>query len=70
MKTLKFKTNIKCNGCVAKITPILNGNPEIKSWEVDIQNPDKILTVETALFDAQKIKEVVVSAGFMAEEVS
>jgi hypothetical protein len=24
MKTLKFKTNINCGGCLAKVTPFLN----------------------------------------------
>ena len=45
MKTLKFKTNIKCSGCVAKVTPYLNEALGEKTWEVDYNNPSKVLTV-------------------------
>ncbi|HVZ96176.1 MAG TPA: heavy-metal-associated domain-containing protein [Chitinophagaceae bacterium] len=64
----QFKTNIMCNNCIAKVTPFLNGNAEIKHWEVDIQNPQKILTVETELSD-DKIREMVKEAGYKAEEI-
>ncbi|WP_316842045.1 heavy-metal-associated domain-containing protein [Pedobacter gandavensis] len=70
METLKFKTNIKCGGCVATVTPHLNGLTELSKWEVDTNNPDKILTVETAsVSDAGLIKETLKKAGFQAEEV-
>jgi copper chaperone len=46
METLKFKTNINCGGCVAAVTPALNGLKNIQHWEVDTGNPDKVLTVK------------------------
>ncbi len=64
----QFKTNIMCNNCIAKVTPFLNANSNIKRWEVDIQNPQKILTVETELSD-DKVKELVKEAGYKAEEM-
>ncbi len=33
METLKFKTNINCGGCVAKVTPELNATEGILSLE-------------------------------------
>lgn len=69
METLKFKTNIKCTGCVAKVTPLLNNESEIEKWEVDIFNPEKILTVETRNNDAQKVIEAIEKAGFKAEKL-
>lgn len=65
-----FKTNINCSGCVANITPHLNANSEIKHWEVDTQNPNKILTVETDSLSDEKIKEIVTKAGYKAEVVN
>ena len=47
MKTLKFKTNINCGGCISKVTPFLNKQEGVESWEVDTSNPDKILTIES-----------------------
>lgn len=67
MVTLKFKTNIKCTGCVAKVTPFLNNEMEIKKWEVDILNPEKILTVKVNNNDSKKIIEAIEKAGFKAE---
>lgn len=68
METLKFKTNIKCGGCVAGVTPHLNADEAIKSWEVDLQSPDRILTVETDK-SAEEVAQVVKQAGFTAEPV-
>ncbi|NNU34810.1 hypothetical protein HK413_13460 [Mucilaginibacter sp. S1162] len=47
METLKFKTNIKCGGCIAAVTPALNTLKGIDKWDVDTANPDKVLTVES-----------------------
>jgi copper chaperone len=70
MKTLKFKTNINCSGCVASVTPHLNKEAGIKEWNVDTNNSDKILTVGTESLDAEDVKNVVEKAGFKAEDIS
>jgi copper chaperone CopZ len=68
MKTLKFKTDIKCSGCIARVTPHLNNEQGISKWSVDILTPEKILTVETENLDAKDVIETVNKAGFKAEE--
>lgn len=67
MKTQTFKTNIKCTGCVAKVTPFLNEAVGDKNWQVDYNNPQKILSVETEK-QADEIIKVVERAGFKAEK--
>lgn len=69
MDTLKFKTTIKCSGCIAKATPFLNETVGENKWEVDVTNPMKILTV-TVGKDARQIVEAVEKAGFKAEPLS
>ena len=67
METLKFKTNIKCGGCIAAVTPVLNDIPEISKWEVDINNPEKILTVEANdQLDAETVVGALEKAGYIA----
>jgi copper chaperone len=67
METLKFKTNIKCGGCIATVTPFLNDLPEISKWEVDTGNPDKILTVEgNDQLDADTVVDTLKKAGYVA----
>lgn len=70
MKTLKFKTNIKCSGCVAKVTPFLNDEKGIERWDVDVFNPEKILSIETDSINSDKIIETIEKAGFKAEKAS
>ncbi|MBC7920654.1 MAG: heavy-metal-associated domain-containing protein [Ferruginibacter sp.] len=69
MTTLRFKTNIKCGGCVAKVTPHLEADQAIESWQVDTTNPNKLLTVEGENLDAEHVTEIVKKAGFRAEVV-
>lgn len=69
MNKYQFKTNINCGGCVSKVTPYLNANDEIKSWSVDTQNPQKILTVETDKLTDEMVRVIVQQAGFKAEKV-
>jgi len=47
METIKLKTNIKCGGCIATVTPFLNQSVGEGNWQVDTQSPDKVLTVNT-----------------------
>lgn len=70
MKQYRFKTNINCGGCIAKVTPVLNANPEVKEWNVDTANPSKILTVTTENLVEDDVKAIVARAGFKAESLA
>lgn len=67
MEKLTFKTNIKCGGCIATVTPFLNKAVGENNWQVDTQNPDKLLTVEGATAD--QVKDAIKDAGYKAELV-
>lgn len=67
MKTQKFKTNIACSNCLAKVTPILDAEPKIKSWSVDLQSEDRILTVESDDITEDEVFKNVLKAGFIAK---
>ena len=68
MESIKFKTDIKCMGCVAQVTPHLNETIGQENWELDITNPSKILTVKGES-NENKIKEALQKAGFKAEKI-
>ena len=44
--TRRFKTNLRCGGCVAAVKPHLDREPGVARWEVDVASPDKTLTVD------------------------
>ena len=69
MKKYQFKTNINCSACVAKVTPHLNENQEIKEWKVDTVNPNKVLTVETESLEAEDITSLLSKVGYKAEKI-
>ncbi|WP_316836917.1 heavy-metal-associated domain-containing protein [Pedobacter nutrimenti] len=68
METLKFKTNIKCGGCIATVTPFLNDLETVQSWKVDVDNADKVLTVEGSA-SAPEVIGVLNKAGYKAEKI-
>ena len=69
MKSLKFKTNINCGGCVANVTPFLNQVPDICEWDVDTANSQKVLTVSTEKMSEAQVIELVQKAGYKAESL-
>jgi len=70
METVQFKTNIKCSGCIATVTPALNELVGQENWEVDLQSPDKILTISTEQAGKQQIKQAIEKAGYKAEPIA
>jgi copper chaperone len=70
METLKFKTNIKCGGCIAAVTPSLNSLAGIDKWEVDTVKPEKILTVQAGdELSAEKVISTLKEKGYNAEKL-
>lgn len=70
METLKFKTNIKCDGCVATVTPHLNEAVGEKSWRVDLTDINRTLTVEGSEGSDLAVVEALARAGYKAEKIS
>jgi len=68
METIKFKTNIKCGGCIATVTPFLNDLETVQSWKVDVDHADKVLTVEGSA-SAPEVIDVLNKAGYKAEKI-
>ena len=67
MKKLQFKTNIQCSTCLSKVSPKLNEQTGIHTWQVDLQDPNRTLTVETETLEPEDIRKAVLKAGFIAK---
>lgn len=70
MKKVQFKTNIKCSACIATVTPELDKAAGNNNWSVDIQHPDKILTVHLDRSNEDEIRGAVEKAGYRAEKLA
>jgi copper chaperone len=64
----KFKTNIKCGGCIQKVKPYLDDLKEIKAWNVDLNSPERLLTVEGQI-NMESIIQAISKAGYLAEKI-
>lgn len=67
MKTLKFKTNINCSGCVAKVASTLNKMEGVDEWKIDTTIPEKTLEIKINKLSVNEIIQKLEEAGFKAE---
>lgn len=70
MSTLKFRTNIQCSGCLAKVKPVLDAETQIDQWQVDLQSADRILSVDTTALTPADISHILDGVGFTGQVVS
>lgn len=66
--THTFTTNLHCGNCVSKIRPALDAEPGVSRWSVDLQSPERTLTVEGKHVSPDRVRAIVASAGFEAIE--
>lgn len=69
MKTIRFKTNLKCGGCVKAITPGLESLNIIDSWSVDLENPDRVLEIKAPEDVSEQVIESVKKAGYQISQL-
>jgi len=55
-RTVRFKTNINCSGCVNAVRPHLGKAEGILKWTVDTTNPEKILTIDAEGLGDEELK--------------
>jgi hypothetical protein len=64
--TKQFKTNLRCQACVATIKPLFDGDPTIKRWSADTSNADKVLTVDGDVIDSRHVAQLLEEAGYQS----
>lgn len=70
MSTYQFKTTMSCSGCVSKVEKFLNAEKGILKWNVDLNSPDKILSIETTDLSPEMIPPILLKAGYKATLVN
>ncbi|HRF34925.1 MAG TPA: cation transporter [Cyclobacteriaceae bacterium] len=66
---IKYKTNIKCDACVAKVTPALNETVGENQWKVDLTDPARVLTVTVQEDKTNSLAEALQKVGYKAERL-
>lgn len=67
---IKYKTNIKCAACVAKVTPALNETVGENQWKVDLTDPARVLTITTQEDKTNSLAEALQKVGYKAERLA
>jgi hypothetical protein len=66
---LVFKTNLQFKKDVNRLSPVLSKISGILRWNVDREDIDKVLRIETRVLTAQEIICLVNKAGYFCEEL-
>jgi hypothetical protein len=66
---LVFKTNLQFKKDVNRLSPVLSNMSGILRWNVDREDIDKVLRIETRILTAQEIIRLVNNAGYVCEEL-
>jgi len=64
--TYILKTNINCNGCRSRVSPFLDAEENIISWEVDLEDSEKKITLNVVSMTLENVIELLDKAGFSA----
>jgi len=67
MRTLVFKSNLKCKECIARISPFLEQIPSVSEWKVNLDNPDRLLEINGEAPSINDILEAAEKAGYKLE---
>lgn len=59
-----------CSSCLQKVTSALDEKAGLNNWSVDLQSPERVLTVQANGISEQEIIAAVQKAGFSARPVA
>lgn len=65
-----FGTNIKTERDRKIITELLNSNKEIQHWNIDLEDIDSVLRIETQTLNAVQIIKIITEQNFKCAELS
>lgn len=70
MQVFVLKTNIRYKKHLKEVAPLLNGQQNILRWNVDLQDRDRVLRIESAALPVNDIIQLIQNAGFHCEELA
>ncbi len=69
MHILIFKTNIETEDARKELGSLLNSHRSIIDWNIDKEDVDKVLRIESELNNTREIMTTINKAGFICEEL-
>ena len=69
MEVLVFKTNLRFKKQINAVTPYINNMQGIARWNVDLDDSDKILRIESVDLSPRSVEATLKQAGYYCEEL-
>ncbi|MCK3683780.1 heavy-metal-associated domain-containing protein [Maribellus sp. YY47] len=69
MELIKIKTNLSCKHCVMKVEPLLKRDKGIIDYKIDLEHPDKLLTLSSEGADIDALISDFKNAGYQAKKL-
>lgn len=60
----RYKTDLHCGACVARVRPLLDAAPDVSRWDADTDGPETVLTVEGEGITAERVGALLSPAGY------
>jgi copper chaperone CopZ len=67
MEELTIKSDLHCSSCVKTIEPILSADTNIDEYDIDLEHPDKLISIKGSNLNGQRIISEIQNAGYAAE---
>ena len=68
-EVLVFRTNIRFKKDLRQVSPVLDKEPGIHRWNVDREDTDKVLRIESLRLQPKDIIHLITGAGYFCEEL-
>lgn len=69
MQVLVFRTNLNGESDVIRVSSHLDALPEIRTWNVDLEDCDRVLRIESTLDTPEKVINLIAEHGYSCEEL-
>jgi copper chaperone len=69
METIQFRTNIGCADCLKVASILLDADSQILYWQVEMDHPERLLTVKGLMVNRDMVVYNLRFAGFRAERI-
>ncbi|MGM8362986.1 hypothetical protein ACSV4D_13820 [Flavobacterium sp. ARAG 55.4] len=67
---LIFATNIKTEKDKKLVSPVLNAHPKIEKWNIDLEDIDSVLRIETKTLNTEDIIKIIAEQDYKCTELS
>ncbi len=69
MEKISFKNDLSCKHCVMKVEPVLKNQPGIVDYSIDLEHPDKLVTISSEDADIKEVISKFNAVGYTAEKI-